>query len=211
MAGAFDGMLIENYTEQLACFMGGNFILGSTVLNNSDYLTYGLAFSEFCANGYRYAASGIGPIEYSWNTSLLDTANFTNQTSLYDRAGWFIPDNTAYGDGQAPEAVESWYYAYQVTGDQYWRDVAWAYTLAQNRSERVGSGFSSVNDVLVENGNGTENFMASYMLAEVLKYEYLIQTEKKGVWDVEYGEENQNLFVYNTEAHPFRVAAKRPV
>ena len=210
VAGAFAGMQVENYTEQLACFIGGNFILGSTVLDRPDYLQYGLDFSEFCANGYRYAASGIGPIEYSWNTTLL-ASNFTNQTSLYEEAGWYIPDNTAYCNGQAPEAVESWYYAYQVTQDQYWRDVAWAYTLAQNRTERVGSGFSSVNDVLVYNGNGTQNFMASYMLAEVLKYQYLIQTPKKGIWDVEYGPDHKNYFVYNTEAHPIRVAAKNPV
>lgn len=211
MAGAFAGMEVENYTEQLACFIGGNFILGSTVLDRPDYLQYGLDFSEFCANGYRYAASGIGPIEYSWNTSLLHTTNFTNQTALYEEAGWFIPDNTAYYNGQAPEAVESWYYAYQVTQDQYWRDVAWAYTLAQNRTERVGSGFSSINDVLTHNGNGTQNFMASYMLAEVLKYQYLVQTPKKGIWDVEYGPDHKNVFVYNTEAHPLRVQAKNPV
>lgn len=221
MAGAFDGTKVENYSEQLACFIGGNFILGSTVLDRKDYLEYGLAFSEFCANGYRYAASGIGPILYSWNTTLL-ASNFTNQTSLYQEAGWFIPDNTAFYNGQAPEAIESWYYAYQVTGtyndrhtavksvadadrlmlalvgDQYWRDVAWQYTLAQNRTERVGSGFSSVNDVLSPTGNGTQNFMASYMLAEVLKYQYLIQTPNKGIWDVEYGPDNKNYFVYNT-------------
>lgn len=211
MVGAFDGMLVENYTEQLACFVGGNFILGATVLGRDDYLQYGLEFSEFCANGYRYAASGIGPIEYSWNTSILATANFTNQTALYDRAGWFIPDNTAYYNGQAPEAIESWYYAYQVTSDQYWRDVAWAYTLAQDRLERVGSGFSSMNDVLSPSGNGTLNFMASFMLAEVLKYQYLIQKPVEAIYDVEYGEENKNFFVFNTEAHPFAVAAKKPV
>ena len=211
VAGAFDGMQMENYSEQLACFIGGNFILASTVLDRSDYLQYGLDFSEFCANGYRYAASGIGPVEYSWNTTILQMPQYRNQTSFYEEAGWFIPDNTAYGNGQAPEAVESWYYAYQVTQDQYWRDVAWAYTLAQNRTERVGSGFSSINDVLVYDGNGTQNFMASYMLAEVLKYQYLIQTPKKGIWDVEYGTDHKNYFVYNTEAHPIRVAAKNPV
>lgn len=209
--GAFDGMLVENYTEQLACFIGGNFILGGTVLDRPDYINYGLDFSEFCANGYRYAASGIGPIEYSWNTSILATANYTNQTSLYDAAGWFIPDNTAYGNGQAPEAVESWYYAWQVTGDQYWRDVAWAYTLAQDQTERVGSGFSNVLDVLTTTGSGNENFMASFMLAEVLKYQYLIQRPNEDVYDVEYGADNKNYWVFNTEAHPFKVAAKNPV
>ncbi len=211
MAGAFNGMQVENYTEQLACFIGGNFILGGTALGRDDYLEYGLAFSEFCANGYRYAASGIGPIVYSWNTSLLNTASFTNQTSLYKKAGWFIPDNTAYHNGQAPEAVESWYYAWQATGDQYWRDVSWAYTLAQNRTERVGSGFSSIKDVLSDNGNGTQNLMSSFMLAEVLKYQYLVQKPFEAIYDVEYGAENRNFFVYNTEAHPLRVAARKPL
>ncbi|KAF1948446.1 seven-hairpin glycosidase [Byssothecium circinans] len=219
MAGSFSGRAVQNYSEQLACFIGGSFILGSTTLDKPEYLKYGLEFSEFCANGYRYAASGIGPIVYSWNTTELSQPEFANQTELYEKAGWFINDNSAFFNGQAPEAVESWYYAYQVTGNQYWRDVAWAYTLAQNRTERVGSGFSSILNVLDPSGGGTQDFMASYFLAEVLKYQYLIQApeEKKGEWDVEYAPDgvgkggNVNQWVYNTEAHPFRVQAKMPV
>lgn len=211
VAGTFAGTAVQNYSEQLACFIGGNFILGATALDKPEYMKYGLELSEFCANGYRYAASGVGPVLYSWNTTELKRPGYTNQTELYDKAGWFIDDNTAFSNGQAPEAVESWYYAYQVTGNQYWRDVAWAYTIAQNRTERVGSGWASINNVLTPTGNGTSGIMASYMLAEVLKYQYLIQTTKKGVWDVEYGDDNKNYFVYNTEAHPIRVAAKNPV
>ena len=131
-------------------------------------------------------------------------SNFTKQTSLFEEAGWFIPDDTAFCNGQASEAIESWYYAYQVTGDQYWRDVAWAYTLAQHRTKRVGSGFSSVNDLLSPNGIRTQNFMASYMLAEVLKYQFLMQTPNGGKWGVEYSPSNKNYFMYNTEAHPLQ-------
>jgi mannosyl-oligosaccharide alpha-1,2-mannosidase len=219
MAGSFSGSVVANYSEQLACFIGGSFILGSTVLDKPEYLSYGLKFSEFCANGYRYTASGIGPILYSWNLTELSNANYSNQTEFYEKAGWFINDNTYFLNGQAPEAIESWYYAYQVTGSQYWRDVAWAYTLAQNRTERIGSGFSSILNVLKEDGGGYENFQASYMLAEVLKYQYLVQVpaEKKGIWDVEYAPDgvgkggNVNYFVYNTEAHPIRVKTKTPV
>jgi len=214
MAGAFSGFVVQNYSEQLACFIGGNFILGGAVLDRPEYTDYGLKFSEFCANGYRYAASGIGPILYSWNETLLQDPDLhlANQTDLYQRAGWFIPDNSAFFNGQAPEAVESWYYAFQSTGDQYWRDVAWAYTVAQNRTERVGSGFSSINNVLSESGDGTQNFMASYMLAEVLKYQYLIQVPNTdGEWNVLAGKDKANTFVYNTEAHPIRVAAKNPI
>ncbi|CAK1358410.1 putative mannosyl-oligosaccharide alpha-1,2-mannosidase 1B [Cercospora beticola] len=211
MAGAFSGNVVQNYSEGLACFIGGSFILGSTVLKNKRYLEPGLQFAEFCANGYRYAASGIGPSIYSWNETILSNVNYTNQTDQYQRAGWFIPENLALGGGQAPEAVESWYYAYQATNDQYWRDVAWAYSLAQNKTLRIGSGFASITNVLREDGGEQRNFMASYMLAEVLKYQFMIQSPKQGIWDVISGDEKVNHFVYNTEAHPFRVAARIPV
>ncbi|KAK4494949.1 hypothetical protein PRZ48_014305 [Zasmidium cellare] len=214
MAGAYSGQQVINYTEQLACFIGGNFLLASTVLSNTQYRDYGLSFSEFCANGYRYTASGIGPLLYSWNTTLLSNPNVTSQTNYYNSAGYFIPDPDTFNGGQSPEAVESWYYAYQTTGNQYWRDVAWAYTVAQNNSLVVGSGFSDCVNVLEENGGGFSpegNLMDSFMLAEVLKYQYLIQTPKRGPWHVQEGSGKKNEFVYNTEAHPFRVRAQNPV
>ena len=219
VAGSFAGQAVQNYSEQLACFIGGAFILGSTALDKDEYLQYGLDFAEFCADGYRYAPSGIGPTVYSWNLTELSWSNFTNQTDFYNKAGWFIDNEDSFGNGLTPEAIESWYYAYQVTGDQYWRDVAWAYTLAQNKTERVGSGFGPVENVLNATGGGNVNFMQSFMLAETLKYQYLIQVpdEKKGIWDVEYAPNgagkggNVNMFVYNTEAHPFKVAAKKPI
>lgn len=209
------GTQTQNYSQFLACFVGGSFIMGSSVLDRPDWLPYGLDFAEFCANGYRYAASGIGPTIYSWDLDILAQPDIVNQTDLYERAGWFIPEVSAYPGGQSPEAVESWYYAYQATGDQYWRDVAWAYVLAQNATLRVGSGFSSINNVLDPTGGGSRSSMQSFMLAEVLKYQWLIQTEKKGEFHVLSGTPGSgnytNYFVYNTECHPIRVAAKNPV
>ena len=219
MAGSFAGQHALNYSEELACFIGGSFILGSTAMDRPDWLKYGLDFSEFCANGYRYAPVGIGPTLYSWNLTELAYPKFANQSDFYEKSGWFINDNTQFLNGQAPEAVESWYYAYQVTGNQYWRDVAWAYTLAENRTERVGPGFSGVLNIFEEDGGGWDNIMHSFTLAEVLKYQYLIQApeERKGIWDLEYAPDgvgkggNVNYFVYNTEAHPMRVQAKTPI
>lgn len=98
MAGAFSGKVVQSYSEGLACFIGGSFILGSTVLKDDRYLERGLQFAEWCANGYRYAASGIGPVLYSWNETILANPNYTNQTTLYERAGWFIPDNFAVSE-----------------------------------------------------------------------------------------------------------------
>ncbi|EHA49470.1 mannosyl-oligosaccharide 1,2-alpha-mannosidase IB [Pyricularia oryzae 70-15] len=219
MVTTFAGTRQVNYTESLACFIGGSFILGSTALARPDWLQHGLDFSEYCANGYRQTASGIGPALYSWDLQDLKTNRaVANQTAFYAKAGFYLQDGYSIA-GQAPEAVESWYYAYQWTGDRYWRDVAWAATLAQNRTMRVpgGRGFGYVRDVLREDGGGVLGaIMQSFMLAETLKYQYLIQAEKKGEWDVGATAnpgrgDNKNFFVYNTEAHPLRVAAKTPV
>lgn len=215
MLTAFTGQQQVNYSESLACFIGGSFILGSTALNRPDWLAYGLDFSEWCANGYREMAAGIGPALYSWDLAQLATPDEVNQTALYERAGFFLL-NQYKAAGQAPEAVESWYYAYQWTADPYWRDVAWAATLAQNRTMRHPNGFGYVKDITARDGGGLRgSIMQSFMLAETLKYQYLIQTEKKGEWDIggskPGGGKQKNLWVYNTEAHPFRVTAKTPV
>ncbi|KAK8043931.1 glycoside hydrolase family 47 protein [Apiospora phragmitis] len=217
MAAAFTGTQQVNYSESLACFIGSAFILGSTALDRPDWLPYGLNFSEWCANGYRQTAAGIGPALYSWDIEALRTdPALANQTDYYERAGYYLQDYYTAA-GQAPEAVESWYYAHQWTGDAYWRDVAWAYTLAQNRTMRVPGGFGSISNVLKVDGGGIRGgIMQSFMLAETLKYQYLIQAENKGEWDVGFEKapgsgEHKNYFVYNTEAHPFKVMAKTPV
>lgn len=216
MVAAFAGRQPVNYSESLACFIGGSFILGSTALDRPDWLAHGLGFSEWCANGYREMAAGIGPALYSWDLAELATPGEANQTALYARAGFVLLDQYTAA-GQAPEAVESWYYAYQWTADPYWRDVAWAYTLAQNRTMRNALGFGYIRDVTAADGGGLRgSIMQSFMLAETLKYQYLIQTERKGEWDVGGAKAGnsggqKNLWVYNTEAHPFRVTAKTPV
>lgn len=217
MATAFAGTQQVNYSESLACFIGSTFILGSTALDRPDWLPYGLDFSEWCANGYRQTAAGIGPALYSWDVEALRTdPEYVNQTAYYERAGYYLQDYYTAA-GQAPEAVESWYYAHQWTGDAYWRDVAWAYTLAQNRTMRVPGGFGSVRNVLEADGGGVRGgIMQSFMLAETLKYQYLVQAETKGEWDVGFEKTpgsgaHKNYFVYNTEAHPFKVMAKTPV
>lgn len=215
MVAAFTGQQQVKYSESLACFIGGSFILGSTALDRPDWLPYGLDFSEWCANGYRKMASGIGPALYSWDLQELADKDEVNQTALYERAGFFLLYQYTSA-GQAPEAVESWYYAYQWTADPYWRDVAWEMTLNQNRTMRNENGFGYIKNVTAYDGGGLRgSIMQSFMLAETLKYQYLIQATKKGEWDIggnKPGDGKQkNLWVYNTEAHPFRVTAQTPV
>lgn len=48
--GTYDGTQTYNETDQLACFLGGSYLLGSTTRNRPDWKTFGLELCEFwCA------------------------------------------------------------------------------------------------------------------------------------------------------------------
>lgn len=67
----------------------------------------------------------------------------------------------------------------------------------------AGSGLSAISDVNAANGGQLLNSQESFMFAETFKYLYMIQAEE-APWQVSASRDNQ--FVFNTEAHPIRIA-----
>ncbi|KAK4619976.1 Mannosyl-oligosaccharide alpha-1,2-mannosidase [Fulvia fulva] len=193
---AYKGTTTINSSQHLACFDGGNYLLGGIVLKEQKYTDFGLQLVDSCEDTYSQTLTGIGPESFSWNTTTLPA----NQTEFYERAGFWITNGNYI---LRPEVIESFYYAYRVTGDRKYQDYAWSAIQAINATTRVGSGFSSINDVNEAGGGGFMNFQESFWFAEVLKYSYLIHAED-AEWQVNY--EGKNEFVYNTEAHPMKVA-----
>ena len=98
-----------NSSEHLTCFDGGNFLLGGSVLGRQDYIDFGLALVNGCHDTYNSTLTGIGPEEFSWNTTGL---NATNQ-AFYNTHGYYITDPLY---DLRPEVIESYYYAYRITG-----------------------------------------------------------------------------------------------
>ena len=105
--------------------------------------------------------------------------------------------------------MESYYYAYRATGDTKYQDWAWAAVQAITNTTRVGSGYSEINNVNVVGGGGFKNFQDSFLFAEVLKYAYLIFVGDEGgpvnAIQVQGAKGGKQSWVFNTEAHPFRV------
>jgi mannosyl-oligosaccharide alpha-1,2-mannosidase len=123
-----------------------------------------------CHDTYTSTLTGIGPESFSWSVSGTDGVPPAN-VAFYEKAGFYIQDS-AYV--LRPEVMESFYYAYRVTGDQKYRDWAWNAFLAITSNTRVGSGYSEIKDVNTAGGEGFPNVQDSFFLAEVLKYAYLI-------------------------------------
>ncbi|OCT52978.1 class I alpha-mannosidase 1A [Cladophialophora carrionii] len=75
-----------------------------------------------------------------------------------------------------PEAIESVFIMYRLTGDETWRDKGWAMFEAVDRAtktEIANAGIKDVTSLLQEQ----QDTMESFWLAETLKYYYLLFSE----------------------------------
>lgn len=164
----------------MACFDGGNFILGGLTLNEPRYTEIGLDLVASCHDTYEQTATGIGPEVFQWqdNKVALNASNNpgppAEQADFYKKAGFWI---TVSDYVLRPEVIESFYYAYRATGDTKYQEWAWEAFLHINETCRVGSGYSSISNVNALGGGGYTDFQESFWFAEVLKYSYLIHAE----------------------------------
>ncbi|QIW95080.1 hypothetical protein AMS68_000598 [Peltaster fructicola] len=169
---AFTGEELVTSSGHLACFDGGNFILGGLVLNEQKYVDFGLSLVAACEDTYNSTLTGIGPESFAWNPSNTTTLTATQQ-AFYDKAGFYITSSQYI---LRPEVLESFYYAYRATGDRKYQDWSWNGFQAIANTTRVGSGYSEISDVNAPGGGSFLNFQDSFFFAEVLKYSYLIHS-----------------------------------
>ncbi|KAL4968044.1 class I alpha-mannosidase 1A [Aspergillus stella-maris] len=94
-----------------------------------------------------------------------------------------------------PEAIESVFIMFRLTGDLYWREKGWKMFQAIDSATKTELANSAISDVTVEEPRWIDS-MESFWLAETLKYFYLLFSDPSVVSLDEY--------VLNTEAHPFK-------
>ncbi|PNP60467.1 hypothetical protein THARTR1_00491 [Trichoderma harzianum] len=94
-----------------------------------------------------------------------------------------------------PEAIESVWYMYRITGDPIWMEKGWKMFEATISATRTEIANSAVDDVNSQEP-GLKDEMESFWLAETLKYYYLLFSEPNII--------SLDEWVLNTEAHPFK-------
>ncbi|KAG5991184.1 hypothetical protein E4U54_003929 [Claviceps lovelessii] len=98
-----------------------------------------------------------------------------------------------------PEAIESVWYMYRITGDASWMEKGWTMFEATIKATRTATANSAIDDVLTKEYE-PRNEMESFWLAETLKYYYLLFSEPSVI--------SLDEWVLNTEAHPFNLKTK---
>lgn len=102
-----------------------------------------------------------------------------------------------------PEALESVFYMYRITGDKIWQERGWQMFKSIADATKIVKdgqvvGYTSIADVTMNTRTkAVTNNAESFWWGETLKYAYLLFEEPDKV--------SLDDYVFNTEAHPFKL------
>lgn len=156
--------------------------LGTRFGSLEAFLPAVLALSGDTARAGRLMAS----VNRMWTT-------FGIEPETLDYATMRIGDEPGYE--LRPEALESAYYLYRLTGDERYRRMGAAMWSAIDRWTRTDAGFAALADVRTK---AKRDRMHSFLFAETLKYAYLLLAPAETL--------DLKSVVFNTEAHPLRMS-----
>ncbi|KAF2752066.1 glycoside hydrolase family 47 protein [Sporormia fimetaria CBS 119925] len=216
--------MIDPEMQHLACYAGGMFALGSKIFSIPEHLDVGRKITNACVWAYKASPAGIMPevshlyacpfIDPSypchWNETLWskavasrasstdDVDPTTNIASLRLPPGFVEIRDRRYI--LRPEAIESVFILWRITGQQQWQAAAWDMFTAIEKATRTEFGNAALADVSADTPAKTDS-QESFWMAETLKYFYLT-FEEPGVVSLDE-------WVFNTEAHPFRLPKRK--
>ncbi|KAI2788491.1 hypothetical protein POX_e06507 [Penicillium oxalicum] len=190
---------VEYIQEHLKCFLGGMVGLASKVFNRTEDLPIARGLTDGCIWAYESMATGIMPEimavspckdmahcpwdEGKWYEDVLgqpihSRKHLEQAQEVVEREG--LPPGVVGVTDAAyklrPEAIESIFIMYRITGDKTLQDVAWRMFQNIDKVTRTKYGHSAIDDVRNPLPQ-LSNKMESFWLAETLKYFYLIFSE----------------------------------
>ncbi|EXJ70047.1 mannosyl-oligosaccharide alpha-1,2-mannosidase [Cladophialophora psammophila CBS 110553] len=216
-----NGIVQEPRGQHLTCFAGGMFALGGRLFSNSEHVEIGRKLTDGCIWAYENMPRGVMPeiVHFlpcpsraycAWDPARYDAAVLerAGSTSVNSNIEDIIvqkrlpPGFTDIDDRRyilRPEAIESVFIMYRITGDRTYQEKAWQMFQSIQNITTTEFANAAVSDVTATGIDGLppkDNRMESFWLAETLKYFYLIFSEPNLISLDEY--------VFNTEAHPLR-------
>ncbi|KAM3451776.1 hypothetical protein MY3296_005056 [Beauveria thailandica] len=203
-------------SEHLTCFIGGSVALAGKLLETPEDVTVGSKLAKGCAFVYHSFASGVMPERYNMvacepkitDACPWDEKRWEEGTKARREYKETLPKGfTTAKDPRyllRPEAIESLFLLYRMTGDTEYQESAWKMFESIEKHSRTKHGHAAILDVVAvydeaSRQKNLEDYMESFWFGETLKYFYLIFSPPDLI--------DLDQYVLNTEAHPF----KRPV
>ena len=204
-----DGPSLDPESEHLSCFIGGLYALGGRLFSNTEYLDIGAKLARGCAYAYEAFPTGIMPERYNMalcpgpnhrQPCAWDEKRYAKDAAARPQHKPHLPKGfTTAKDPRyilRPEAIESVFILWRITGEPGWRETAWKMFKAVATATETELANAAIMDVTIK-GSDKEDYMESFWMAETLKYFYLCFTDPTLI--------SLDDFVLNTEAHPLRL------
>ncbi|KAF2498010.1 class I alpha-mannosidase-like protein [Lophium mytilinum] len=214
---AADHFKLQPEAQHLACFAGGMVGIGAKIFDRPEDLDVARRLVDGCIWAYESMPSGIMPesssvipchdpkdCEWSrqkWYDGVMDQRplhSYRDDVEKIVEENNLAPGFTDITDRRfllRPEAIESVFIMYRITGNTTLLDNAWDMfeaIIASTSTDISNSAIADVTDLEPELIDECESFW----MAETLKYFYLIFSEPDVV--------SLDEWVFNTEAHPLR-------
>jgi len=199
--------------QHLSCFGGGMFGLGGKLFRIEEHVTIGERLARGCAWAYSVFPTGLMPETFKliecpswketekckWNEKLWKKKTGAGTSSASEGLS-ALPKGFVHANDPRyilrPEAIESIFLLYRMTGKEDLRELAWQMFESVMRSTKTDLANSAIANVTVTGETKKLDSMESFWFAETLKYFYLIFSPPDVI--------SLDDFVFNTEAHPFR-------
>lgn len=204
--------------QHLACFVGGMYLLGGKTFGIEEHIGIGERVTRGCSWAYDAFPTGLMP-------EIFDMVKCPSKEPCeWDSDRWAREGSSTHPKGfknardskyiLRPEAIESVFYLYRVTGQEELRDIAWRMFQSVIKSTETEFAYSAISDVTTDKETNKQNSMEvstlkmhefvamsnsllqSFWMAETLKYFYLIFCPEDVI--------SLDEWVLNTEAHPLR-------
>jgi mannosyl-oligosaccharide alpha-1,2-mannosidase len=218
LAGSRGDRTLDTEMQHLTCFIGGFFALGGRLFENPNHVAIGAKLTEGCIYAYEKMPTGIMPEKFHsvacdsrtscpwnetrWAEEVLKKTYGKSHEDFTDvvKELKLPPGFTHMKDRRyllRPEAIESVFIMYRITGHEEYLDHAWDMFTAIQRASTTKFANGQVLDVTEADPIPLpEDKMESFWTAETLKYFYLIFSPPDMI--------SLDDWVFNTEAHPFR-------
>ncbi|KAJ1674112.1 hypothetical protein EV182_003939 [Spiromyces aspiralis] len=195
----------------LTCFVPGMLALGAKELGLDEDLDLAKKLMRTCFKLYNNTVTKLSPesVVFATNADVLDDNGYISPipAKLRDMPRDSLTIQQGLKDGYfvtkpwyilRPEVVESLFVLYRITGDELYRDWSWQIFLAIENYTKTPIAYSAYDNVMRTNQHKQwRDSMESFFLGETLKYLYLTFSPSDLI--------SLDEFVFNTEAHPFRI------
>ena len=201
--------------EHLGCYSGGMVGIGAKIFDKPEQMNTARKLVDGCIWAYDNMPSGIMPEQFvmvpcemnsdcrwdetKWEAAVIERAKGKQDEGGITKTDAQLLNHTIHQNEVLkgfseiwdaryllrPEAIESVFVLYRLTGDADLLDSAWRMFSNIERNTRTEFGNAMISDVRVDK-SAKQNKMESFWMAETLKYFYLIFSEPSVVSLDEY-------------------------